>query len=89
MIVLFPEPLGPTTATLVPATTEKLRSLNTILEREGYAKPTPENSIFPTTFGNTIPSFDTSEDLQSPSIILMIFAAAALPLAMEARLGAA
>lgn len=77
MIVLFPDPLGPTKAKDLPEHTEKLRFSKTIVGRDGYEKQTSQNSMFPLTIGNKIPSFELSDRLESQSIILNIFATAA------------
>ena len=38
--MLFPDPLGPTTANVLPAVIVKLKFSNTLPGREGYAKQT-------------------------------------------------
>ena len=88
MIVLFPEPLGPTTAMVVPAFTVKLKFSKTRLGLEGYAKQTSQNSIFPETSRKTVPSSNLLE-FETDAIIFMILAAATRPLAIEPRFGAA
>jgi hypothetical protein len=90
MIVLFPEPLGPTNAKVLPECIVKLRFSKTMFGLEGYANETPQNSILPTTFCNVVPFSNLSElsRLLFP-IILKIFAAATLPLEIADKLGTA
>lgn len=76
MIVLFPDPLCPTIALVLPAVIEKLRPSKIMLLRDGYEKETSQNSIWPCTWGKTAP-LDCSDTLETFSIILMIVLAAA------------
>lgn len=87
--MLFPELLEPTTATVFPALTEKLKFSKIILLLEGQVKQTSQKSIFPATCDNTKPSSNILDDSETDAIMFMILAAAVRPLAMEPMFGAA